>query len=153
MKTIKFIFLVCVSVALAQCSSMKLTDKAPFEITGATYNNWVGGQPGVSGVNLIIGLKNEKNVEFSEVYFIKKKVKSYIETRKGKKYIIVNINTSSKTHDEKIIEEPKVKKEEKHLDFPFKLKDNEAVISYLIKGKIFYYKVSNIKKTETIFYP
>jgi hypothetical protein len=38
-------------------------------------------------------------------------------------------------------------------DIPFELKDDEAVIVYQINGRDYYYKVSNIEKKETIYYP
>ncbi len=39
------------------------------------------------------------------------------------------------------------------ITFPFELTDNECVISYFVKNKKHYYKLTNIKKTKTIYYP
>ena len=36
---------------------------------------------------------------------------------------------------------------------PFKLTQNECVISYIVNGKRLYYKISNLKKGESIAYP
>ena len=36
---------------------------------------------------------------------------------------------------------------------PFKLTQNECVISYSVNGKRLYYKISNLKKGESIAYP
>jgi hypothetical protein len=36
---------------------------------------------------------------------------------------------------------------------PFNLPQNACVISYQINGNRFYYKISNLKKGETIAYP
>jgi hypothetical protein len=36
---------------------------------------------------------------------------------------------------------------------PFKLAQNECVISYEVNGKRLYYKISNLKKGESIAYP
>ena len=44
---------------------------------------------------------------------------------------------------------PKIKRE----TIPFNLKQNEAVISYVSGNKKYYYKVSKIKKKDTIYYP
>lgn len=156
MKALKMILFVCVSILFAQCKTIRLTEKAPFNTTSATYQNWVGGQPGVSGINVIIGVANETTVEFTNLYFRNKIQKPMIETRKGKKYLVVNISTSTRGNTDKIIEEPKKKTTKKVVDkneFPFTLAQNEAVIQYQYKGKTFYYKITNIKKTATIYYP
>jgi hypothetical protein len=36
---------------------------------------------------------------------------------------------------------------------PFQLKENEAVISYKIKGKIKYFKIASVKKEKSLFFP
>ncbi|PQB08548.1 hypothetical protein BST83_16520 [Polaribacter filamentus] len=42
---------------------------------------------------------------------------------------------------------PEIKK------FPFKLNQNDAIISYILKGKTKYFKVKSIKKGKSVFYP
>jgi hypothetical protein len=156
MRTIKLIALFCFAFSLSQCKTMKLTENAPFTITGATYHNWVGGQPGVRGTNLIIGIENKSETTIESIYFRNIENKPSVENRKGKKYLVVNITTSNGDGNKEIVEistkESKAVTEVKK-NFPFKLESNEAVIKYLVGKKTFYYKVSKIKKTETIFYP
>ena len=36
---------------------------------------------------------------------------------------------------------------------PFELEDDQAVLVYQINGKDFYYKISDIEKLETVYYP
>jgi hypothetical protein len=135
---------------------MKLSEKAPFKIAGATYHNWIGGQPGVYGTNLIIGLEGKENVTFNSVYFINRIEKPYIETKKGKEYLVVNISISKPIGNKGKNENPDMVTKEivvSKTDFPFKLKENEAVIKYMIGEKVYYYKVSEIKKTKVILYP
>mgnify|MGYP000182756076 CR=1 FL=1 len=95
MKTLKTFFIICIAISFSNCSSIKLTDTAPFNVTGATYHNWVGGQPGVSGTNLIIGVDGEFNVSFNKLYFQNRVVDAQIEDRNGKKYVIANFSTSA----------------------------------------------------------
>ena len=38
------------------------------------------------------------------------------------------------------------------IKIPFELQENEAVISYFIKSKKRFYKLSNIKKQKTLYY-
>jgi len=156
MKTIKLLFLFSIALSFSNCSTIKLTESAPFNVHGATYYNWIGGQPGVRGTNLIIGVNNHKEVTFKSIYFKNKKVNSSVERRKGKVYVIANISTSTRDQIKDIIESPTKKKTkvlEKKTDIPFQLKSNEAVVEYMVGKKIFYYKVKNIKKTESVFYP
>ena len=153
MKTLKIFFIIAIVSNFTQCKTMKLTDNPPFEINGATYNNWVGGQPGVSGMKVNIGVNTDKEITFNTMYFYKMSTKVEIKTVKGKKYVVGHFNTS--THDQDMLVEPNMEKkkkehkEEKHFD----LKENEAVISYTIGAKTKYYKVTNIKRTKTDFYP
>ena len=129
MKSIKLLILICAATSFSQCKTIKLSKTAPFIITGATYHNWVGGQPGVSGI-----------------------VDARIEERKGKKYVIANISTSNR-EELIIVEEGAMKKQKKEPEpIPFTLEPNEAVIKYMVGKKIYYYKVSKIKKRDTVFY-
>jgi hypothetical protein len=151
MKALKLLAIICLVFTFTNCSSVKLTEEAPFKVTGATYHSWVGGQPGVSGINVIIGVENDSEVVFKNIFFQKRKVNATIKTMNEKKYVTANINTS--TRKEEVIGKEEVKKEAKPEEIPFVLESNEAVIVYQVGKKTYYYKVSKIKKTETIFYP
>jgi uncharacterized membrane protein len=156
MKTVKFILLICIIVSFSQCNTIKLTATAPFKITGANYHTWVGGQPGVHGTNLIIGVYNDSQVIVKSIYFRNRKNQPSIENRKGKKYVVVNIPTSKRNRNEEIIE-TSTKKTKKSTatknEIPFKLASDQAVIQYMVGNKTFYYKILKIKKKETLFYP
>jgi hypothetical protein len=143
--------IISITFCLSNCSTVKLTETAPFNITGATYHSWAGGQPGVKGINVIVGVDYNSDILFKNIYFQNRKAQATIETKNQKKYVIGNINTS--TRSEEIIVDSAVKKQTNKEDFPFKLESNQAVLAYEIKGKMYYYKVSNIKKTKTVFYP
>jgi len=156
MKTIKLLVVMCVAYSFSQCSSIKLTEKAPFTIFGATYHNWVGGQPGVRGTNLIIGIEKNDDITIKSIYFRNKQNTPSTENRKGKAYLVVNVSTSSRDGIDKIIEQPSKKLEKinnSKNEGPFKLEAHQAVIKYSVGKRVFYYKIKKIKKTETIFYP
>ena len=161
MKSIKIIILIFAAVSFSQCKTMKLTETAPFKVTGATYFYWVGGQPGVSGTNLVIGVTNDANSTFLKIYFQNRVVDAKMENRNGKKYIVGNISTSNRREIKVVKTELKqglgerinTKPKSKLNPSPFNLEANEAVISYMSGKKTYYYKVSKIKKTDTIYYP
>ena len=151
----------CIAVSFSQCSTLKLTETAPFTITGASYHNWVGGQPGISGTNLILGIETTSEISIKSIYFRNRKNNPRLENRKGKEYLVVNMSTSremisvsqsiSYSGDGPM---PRTKRPKVSLPkIPFNIQANEAVIKYMIGKKTFYYKVSKIKKSETIFYP
>jgi hypothetical protein len=135
---------------------MKFEKNPPFEITGVTYNNWVGGQQGVSGIRIIIGYTATQTPAFKSIFFYNKECTAEIRKKDGKTYLIGYIDTSTREHKNRILEDdPKkeMKNELPEKKFPFTLTENEAVISYMVGTQQKYVKVENLKKTETDFYP
>ena len=153
MKNITTILVLLISFSFIQCNSLKLENNPTFKITGATYNYWVGGQPGVSGIKVNIGYQSDNKIIFDTIYFKKRAAKIEIRTFKGKTYLIGHFDTSTRKNriviDDTALPKPVAKKAE----FPFELKENEAVISYKHGNSIKYFKVLNLKKTKTDFYP
>ena len=153
----KYLFLFTI-VLITQCKSMQFDTHPPFKVTKATYNNWVGGQPGVKGINVFVRYTAKQNIEFDSMYFHGRITKIEINEKKGVKFIVGRYNTATKKDNEDIILHSDSKKEVGNKipatnTFPFELKENEAVISYQEKDKTKYYKIENIKQTKTDFYP
>ena len=120
----------------------------PFEISEATYSYWTGGQPGVSGITILIRYDTDKTIQFDSIYFQSKT--GYIENNihDGKDYLIGRIDTSkpaTPTINENSDKQPDQR-------FPFQLLQNEAVISYSYQNKSFYFKISNLKETDKIVF-
>jgi hypothetical protein len=155
MKTIKIFAILITIQLLTQCASAKFEENPPFAITSAIYNNWSGGQPGNSGINVTINYTSLYPVKFDSIYFLKKIMKLEHTKTKEKKIIIANFVSAVKqdiTLDLNSSKEinntvPEIKK------FPFKLNQNDAIISYILKGKTKYFKVKSIKKGKSVFYP
>ncbi len=147
--------LIFTGASVSQCAKIKLTEKAPFTITEATFQNWVGGQPGVRGTNLRIGIEALNGVSIQHVYYKNRRHTPSIETINGKTYVVVNITESRSDHIHEITLSPKKrldKKPEVKEELPFKLSINDAVIAYTDGAKTRYYKVTQIKKVDTVFY-
>ena len=154
MRTLVYLFIL---LGLTTCKSAKIDDNPPFKISGATYNYWTGGQPGVSGIRVIINYITTEEVSFEKIYFQKKEGEIDEYKRDEKTFIIGRINTS-KPRDKDLVMDVDPKKEMNNkppqgATIPFELKDNEAMIVYRYKGKTYNYKVSNIKQTESDYYP
>ena len=143
--------------SFTQCKTLQFDEKAPFKITEASYKNWVGGQPGVHGVNVFINYTSAKTVAFDSIYFQNKGARLELKETKGSTSIVGYFNTSNVKNKFDLILHKDGKKEVGNqapkVKIPFVLKDNEAVISYKEKGIVKYYKVSNLKKSASDYYP
>ncbi|WP_411895128.1 hypothetical protein [Winogradskyella sp. A2] len=146
----KHILVLFCSVMFAiSCKSAEFQKNPPFEVIEASYNNWAGGQPGVSGINVRIHYRTAKQVTFDSIYFQSKKgiIDSYNE--EGKTFIIGRINNPRT----KIVAPDGVTKQENpEATIPFKLADDEAVLVYTYNTTTYFYKISKIEKTDDKFF-
>ena len=152
---LKVILISFTAIFLISCKSNQFNYKPPFKVISATYSNWVGGQQGVSGINLVFYLESKESINFQKIYFNKKEIKVESKVEKGKIILSGNISTSTinNNHLEQDIDKKKeIKNELIDTPFPFKLKENEAVLSYLEKDKIKFYKVEKLIRKDTNFY-
>lgn len=152
MKNFKLIIVLFISIGFTQCKTLKLEKNPSFSVQGATYNYWVGGQPGVSGIKVHIEYQANSKVLFENIYFQNRIAKIETRTIGDKTYIIAHFNTSTREEIIVIEGDKKQKKEVKKPTFPFNLEKNEAVVSYKADGKIKYVKVEKLKKVKTNFF-
>lgn len=138
-------------ISFSQCSSLQFDKNAPFKISTAVYENWAGDQPGVKGTSVKINYTTNKDVKFENIYFRNKTTKLQTKNATSGKFIIGYFNTVSK-QNELVLDKnptkelnnpiPQIKK------FPFKLKENQAVISYRINGNLAYYSIKLLQKVK-----
>lgn len=153
----KYFILAIMTIGLMSCKSIQPKENTPFTIQQATYNDWVGGREGVSGIKLLIQYSSDQNVSFNKVYFQNKE--GTIESKEidGKTFLHGRIDTSTSDQGQELILDADPKKEMKNSlpikKIPFELKENEAVIMYSYKGEQHHYRIKNFKKTKTEFYP
>lgn len=158
MKTMKILSIIAVLFGFSQCGTTKLVENPPFKIESATYNNWTGGVPGVSGTRVEIQLSEKSSISFDSLFFQKKSTKIEIRETKGKTFLTAHFNTSKRDFNRDIVLDSDVRKEISNKvpetnNFPFELKENEAIISYKIAGKTNYYKIENIKESKPDLFP
>ncbi len=158
MTKIKIISLLAIVLGFTQCKSVKFDKHPPFNVNGASFNNWFGGQPGVSGMKVIIAYDATTKIEFDSIFFANRKTKIELSKMKDKTYIIGHFNTSNVNSREDLILHKDTNKEMQNnipqlKKIPFELKENEAVISFIEGDKTKYVKIKNIKQTQTDFYP
>jgi hypothetical protein len=158
MKIMKMLLALITVFSFIKCGSTKFQEKPPFKITSATYNQWVGGLPGVSGTNVKLAYTTTSNVTFDSIYFLNRIVKMELREEKGTKLIMgyfKNESPSVKPNNNlyAVAQRDIGNKPPVSSNFPFDLKENEAVISYKKGNKIKYFKIENLKKEKSMFFP
>ncbi len=149
------IFLSVFNCKPAQEPLLQFQSTPPLEISAPYFNTWVAGvEGGGSGVNVFLPLIENGNIVIDSLHF--RGEKSAVETR-DKLIIGRFIQFSTQKKDLIMSSNPQYEYNNK-LDLkreasPFNLPQNACVISYIINGKRLYYKVSNLKKGESIAYP
>ncbi|MFT6960226.1 MAG: hypothetical protein ACJA17_001328 [Polaribacter sp.] len=153
----KFLSILTMLLGFVQCGSSTFVQNPSFKVEKASYNNWVGGQPGVSGTKLEIHLKNAAEIIFDSLYFKNKRIKVEVSQREEITQLIGHYSTSKRMKNDLIIDiDPK--KELKNTvpvikKFPFGLNDYEAVVSYKKGKKTLFFKIENIKKIAPTLFP
>jgi len=131
-----------------------MQEDTPFKIGLASFQEWVAGvKGGGSGINVVINITNiQEGVTIKNIYFRNKIEKAQnnvnnIDQFKGafKTESNRDINMDSNPVKEAQNTPPK--------QFPFSLKENEAVVSYELKGELYFTKVSEMTKKPLLAYP
>ena len=125
------------SIFLGCANTYKLEKKSELNFTESYYKNWSSGvKDGGSGFNIYLSLdnsNNDKNIKIEGIYFKEK---------------YTNLKPQGDNKFQGFIKDG-VSNE---VEIPFKLKENEAVISYLVKEKLKYVKI-NLTKKSTMDFP
>lgn len=145
------------ALTFTQCASMKMDNNPPFTVKSATYTHITGGLPGNNSLNLMIEFSSENTINFENVFFQNRTTKAVIEKKQDKQYIAARYNTSPKKDRKDLVLHANSKEEFGNTtnekvkeEFPFKLKENEAIVSYKIGTKTHYFKIENIKKEKKV---
>ena len=158
MKITAFIIGMVLSLfGLSNCAGGKdalLEKSPPFKIENAFFQKWVAGvKGGGSGINFSITLTDiQEEVKVKEIYF-RDRVSEAIQDPQNvdhysahfldeiNKYVIMDGNSikeAANTLPEKI---------------PFTLNPNDAVIGYLHRGELKYFKIENLEEKPILAYP
>lgn len=146
MKAFKLLITLLLGITVVCCSSVKFDKKPPFRVTKSTYNIDVS-----NSKSIYIEYSTQNNIQFDSIFFQKQKAKLEAKNLDGITYVFAVFPSLEKPDlvlDNNPVKElnnpiPKLEK------FPFKLKDNEAVISYRVNNKTIYYKIGNLQRVVT----
>lgn len=142
-------FLSCLTSCLGQKTISTYFNN---KIQQAYSESWVAGvRGGGSGRNLTIELKNKlpKDITPIQVYFSKSLAKT---TKISDTQYQVSFRGQAnweRGNESETDSQPKIIT----IEPPFKIKDNEAILEYTYKNQIRYFKISNIKEKEPLYYP
>ena len=152
------VVLFVVMVSFSQCSSVpKLHKEADMNFGDVYYQEWNSGiQGGGSGINLFITVVDSE-ITLDKVYFRGRVSK--LEAKPSNPNLFIGRFKTELTYSEDIILSSDPKEEytnkipQKEKSFPFELKANECVASYITDGRRKYFKISDIRKEPSINYP
>lgn len=162
-KTIKLFSFILISIVLlsfSNCSNTKesttltFEKNPPFSITEIYSQNWIAGvQEGGSGTNVFVTFSSMNESVLIEQFYFRNKVNDVKDI--SNEYLAFAAYFKGDTSHQIIMDSNPVKesKNTPPVAFPFKLKSNEVVISYLEKGSKKYFKVSEVEEKPTIAYP
>lgn len=160
MKLISALILCTVFLSLYNCktpkeSTLQFQSTAPLEILGPYYSAWIAGvEGGGSGINVFLPLKENGKTVIDSLHY--RGQKTAVETRDN--LIVGRFSNSINQKKDLIMSSSPEDEYNNKAEFitdrsPFKLPQNACVISYKMNGKRLYYKISNLKRKETIAYP
>ncbi len=139
--------------AKANGESITFQQNPPFVIAGVTAQKYTAGtKEGGSGVLLEVPVSNVKEgVVFKNLYYREQVVAAKTNPRIRVKYVA----TFKDAKKDFVMDSNSVKEtQNKPRDvFPFDLKVGEAVFSYEYQGKIYYYKIDDIKELQALALP
>ena len=156
MKALTVITTLCITLLLLQCGSVNFDKTTPFKIHSSTYYNSVTSLQNNANSNIYIRYTSKDNINFDSLYFRKNKIKVETKYIRGEKYVFGEFQKKKLVRDITLDANPikelnnTIHKIDK---YPFDLEDDEAVLTYQLKGKTKYFKIKDIHKrdSDTLF--
>lgn len=155
MKKVKILRVLIFTLFLTNCASLSFEANPPFVITKVTYQNWKNHLKSISGTDINISYTSRKKVAFKELFYNEKQEEvSFKKDKNGTKFLLVQFKNKTTNNNFDIQLHGNSKKEfgnkppQKQANFPFELKDTEAVLSYKEANTIKYVKIKNITKQQ-----
>tara|TARA_B100000497_G_scaffold125763_2_gene162958 strand:- start:733 stop:1257 length:525 start_codon:yes stop_codon:yes gene_type:complete len=160
MKRTNFFVLGIVLLTVFNCKTSKesvlqFQSTPPLEISAPYYNSWVAGvQGGGAGINVFLPVSDIRNIVVDSIHFRGEKA---IVEKKGS-LIVGRFKTTDNQSRDFIVSSNPEDEYQNRLVYkadvsPFVLANTECVISYRVKDKRLYYKISNLKQGLAEAYP
>jgi len=116
--------------------------QAPFTVNHVYFQEWYAGiKVGGTGINIFLPIIDlAENVEINEVYF--RNLQGQLSKKDGRYFATLKNKSRNYTF----------RKSEKPADYPFTLKDDECIISYIENDIVKYFKISTINEVAGTYY-
>ncbi|MGB6153380.1 MAG: hypothetical protein WBG48_15480 [Pricia sp.] len=155
-----FIYPLLITVLLISCGSKKsLETTAPFSL-GETYaQQWnIRDRPAAGGYEVVITILSltEEKAALKNLYHLGKMAPVSIELRNIGTVAVAEfgpVSTTKSTAADTTSANTKIDKNTEKEVFPFELTETQAVISYVEKKKVRYYKIDGIQRNLPITCP
>lgn len=138
----KLLSITLLALVFTQCASVKLSKKAPFTVQSASY---------MANGDIKIYYNSAEKIFFDSIYCKGGKIKAELKKDEKGTYIVgVLGNSLANLKDIQLHSNPKKEygntPPKKEKEIPFKLENNEVVVSYKVDSKTNYYKIKNVGK-------
>ena len=160
----RFFALSCTSLLLfsfSNCGSSSATSSKsvfqpdpPFTLTQGSYQEWTAGtQQGGSGTNIILTFEKLSQDVIPQQFYFQNQIGEIVTRNDNRTQFFVNYKKPGKPD---IIMDGDATQEAQNtppVKFPFDLKEDEAVMSYLDHDVVLFYKIPSLDRKEPVFYP
>ena len=148
-----YILIVVFTVSCKTTDATTAIDEPPFNVLQATYNHWVGGQPGMRGIQLKIIIEST-SVQLDSIFFRDQAIALNKEESSDNllftgSYINPYIHKDMKMSSDPLEEYGNKAPPINIYGNRYGLKNDEAIVNYQYKGQVRYFKIEKLKKTET----
>ena len=163
MKNLKIIVIfstLLVFAGLSSCGGSKQNESAPtfkknppFTLKSSYYQDWVAGiEEGGSGTRVFFTFDRlRENVVLKEIFYKNMKTEAKTSSNMRMQY---KGEFKEVPRDFIMDSDPMKEAENKFVSaFPFNLAPNECVFSYTFKNELYYYKIENMERKESLAYP
>jgi hypothetical protein len=131
-----------------QCAGQKATtattfqEQAPFKVKPVYFQEWYAGiKVGGTGINIFLPITDvAENVKIDRVYF--RNLTGELSKKDGKYFALLKNKSPHYTFT----------KSKAPADYPFKLKDNECVVSYTENSATKYLKIATLNEVAGTYY-
>jgi len=132
-----------------QCAGQKkgtfttvFEEQLPFKVKPVSFQEWYAGiKVGGTGINIFVPITDlTENIEIYRVYF--RNLTEELSEKDGKYYAILKNTSKNYTF----------RKSEAPADYPFRLKDDECVVSYVENGITKYLKIATVNEFAGVYY-
>jgi hypothetical protein len=148
------IIYIIITVFTVRCKSLDsatVVDQHPFNIVEATYNHWVGGQPGVRGIHIKIIIDNP-SIQLDSILF-RNQTLALQREKDAEQALFVGNYTRPYIQKEMILSSDRLEEYGNTIP-PVNInrggsKDEKVILSYQHNNKVRLFKIEKLKQTDT----